>query len=241
MILQFLRNTAKQISQHSLFSSNCLLCKQPAQAALICQYCAEELPILDHFCFQCGIPLAGHQTLCSQCQRNPPAWDRLHILSDYEFPIKGLVHQLKYEKNTLAADLLSQFLIDTYQSDEYSHSQPEAILPVPLHWRRNCYRGFNQCLELARPISRHLDIPIRGDLLKRIRHTKVQAGLSQTDRQSNLEKAFIIKPHSYKHVILLDDVVTTGVTATTLVQLLKANGCERVDVWAVCRTQLRGE
>jgi len=115
------------------------------------------------------------------------------------------------------------------------------ILPVPLHWRRQWSRGYNQAQEIARPIMKQLNIPCNNKLLKRSRATQVQAGLSRDLRQTNLQNAFIIKPHSYQHVAILDDVVTTGVTVTTLVRLLKNSGCQRVDVWAICRTQLRGE
>lgn len=240
-IKSILCNCLYRLSQARIFKGLCLLCHQPTDADLICSWCAEELPLLDHYCYLCGTPLAGHSSICGVCIGSPPIWDRLHILADYEFPLQGLIHSLKYQRNPLAAHLLGKMLADMYEHNVEDLQRPEVILPVPLHWRRQWKRGFNQCQELARPITQRLGIPCRADILKRVRHTPVQAGLSKSERHSNLLHAFRISPHAFKHVILLDDVVTTGTTVSTLVQLLKASGCERVDVWAICRTQLRGE
>lgn len=216
----------------------CLFCRQPAHQPLLCHYCAEELPLLDHHCRLCGSPMAGKEDICGHCLLQPPEWDFLHILADYQFPLTGLIHQLKYQHKTLPAALFGRMLAELYPPDE---PKPEVILPVPLHWRRQWQRSYNQAQELARPISKRLGIPCDNRLLKRSRATKVQAGLSRELRQTNLSNAFIVNPHTYRHVAVLDDVVTTGVTATTLVRLLKESGCQRVDVWAICRTQLHDE
>jgi len=216
----------------------CLFCRQPTRQPLLCHYCAEELPLLDHHCRLCGSPMAGKEDICGHCLLQPPEWDFLHILADYQFPLTGLIHQLKYQHKALPAALFGRMLAELYPSDE---PKPEVILPVPLHWRRQWQRGYNQAQELARPVSKQLHIPCNNRLLKRLRATKVQAGLSRELRQTNLDNAFIVNPHTYRHVAVLDDVVTTGVTVTTLVRLLKESGCQRVDVWAICRTQLHDE
>jgi len=223
---------------NTAFDGLCLFCRQPTTQPLLCGYCAEDLPLLDHHCRLCGTPLAGGHDICGHCQLQPPEWDFLHILADFQFPLTGLIHQLKYQHKLLPAVLFGRMLAELYPAQE---AKPEVILPVPLHWRRQWSRGYNQAQEIARPIAKQLNIPCNNKLLKRSRATQVQAGLSRDLRQTNLQNAFIIKPHSYRHVAILDDVVTTGVTVTTLVRLLKASGCQRVDVWAICRTQLRGE
>lgn len=216
----------------------CLFCRQATDQALLCHYCAEELPLLDHHCRLCGTPMAGKENICGHCQLQPPVWDFLHILADYQFPLIGLIHQLKYQHRPLPAVLFGKMLAEIYPEEE---PKPEVILPVPLHWRRQWQRGYNQAQELARPINKYLNIPVDMQLLQRKRATKVQAGLSRVLRQSNLKDAFQIRPHHYQHVALLDDVVTTGATVTALVRLLKESGCQRIDVWAICRTQLHGE
>ncbi len=216
----------------------CLFCRQPTTRPLLCHCCAEELPLLDHHCRLCGSPMAGKDDVCGHCLLQPPAWDFLHILADYQFPLNGLIHQLKYQHKVLPAVLFGRMLAELYPANE---PKPEVILPVPLHWRRQWQRGYNQAQELARPVSKQLGIPCHPRLLRRIRATQVQAGLSRELRLTNLNHAFRIRPHNYRHVAVLDDVVTTGVTVTTLVHLLKESGCQRVDVWAICRTQLHDE
>lgn len=146
-----------------------------------------------------------------------------------------MIHQLKYQRDPLPAALLGQLLAQTYPEDE---PHPDILLPVPLHWWREWQRGFNQSKELARSINKLLHIPYNDRILKRTRATKVQAGLSREERQTNLMHAFHVQAHSFRHVALIDDVVTTGTTVTTLVELLRLSGCTRVDVWAVCRTQI---
>lgn len=214
----------------------CLCCRQSSHS-LLCEDCQSDIPVLDHYCIRCGMPLGGHTDICGPCALQPPVWDYLHILADFEFPFRALVHQMKYQKDYSCALLLGQMLANTYPKTE---AKPEAIIPVPLHWKRKWLRTFNQSEILAKPIQNQLNIPINRDVIQRIRSTKVQAGLNKQERLMNLKNAFQIKSHRYRHVAILDDVVTTGVTVSTLVKLLKESGCQRVDVWAICRTQLHG-
>jgi ComF family protein len=230
-----IRSLIHKLGQLPPLQGDCLFCHQTTAQPLLCDFCAESLPLLDHHCRLCGRPLAGHRLTCDTCTQQPPVWDYLHILADYEFPLPGLIHQLKYQRDPLPAALLGQLLAHTYPDDE---PQPEVLLPVPLHWWREWQRGFNQSKELARAINKLLHIPYNDRILERTRATQVQAGLTREERQTNLTQAFQIHAHPFRHVALIDDVVTTGTTAATLVELLKRSGCTRVDVWAICRTQV---
>jgi ComF family protein len=114
---------------------------------------------------------------------------------------------------------------------------PDLILPVPLHRQRLRVRGFNQSLEIARPIGRHFGIPVTSRLCRRVRATPAQTGLDRKTRRKNLRQAFQLNGGVQGQAIaLLDDVVTTGSTVTELARLLKRSGASRVDVWAVART-----
>src|SRR5690606_27231058 len=118
--------------------------------------------------------------------------------------------------------------------------RPQLILPVPLGLARYRSRGFNQARELALPVSTALGIPVRNDVLERRRETAEQAGLNRRQRLRNVSGAFaLLKPLDVKHVALLDDVITTGSTVTAVSQLLRDNGVQRVDVWAVARAMRR--
>jgi ComF family protein len=129
------------------------------------------------------------------------------------------------------AELLTKFI------KENDIELPDVIMPVPLHPSRLRERGFNQALELAKPIGREFDIPIDTKSCKRIKATATQSTLDKKIRIKNMRGAFeIVQPLDCKHLVLIDDVVTTGTTVNELAKILKANGVQRVDVWALART-----
>ena len=110
-------------------------------------------------------------------------------------------------------------------------------MPVPLHPIRLKDRGFNQALELAKPIARHFNIPLDIKSCKRIKATATQSTLDKKVRKKNMRGAFeLVRPLDCKYLVLIDDVVTTGTTVNELAKTLKANGVQRVDVWAIART-----
>ncbi len=114
---------------------------------------------------------------------------------------------------------------------------PELIIPVPLHNERLRQRGFNQALELARVLSRQLDIPIDQKSCIRCRPTDTQSRLEKSERSKNMRGAFTIRGAiKSNHIALVDDVVTTGSTVSEITKLLKQHGVKRVDIWAVART-----
>jgi hypothetical protein len=115
--------------------------------------------------------------------------------------------------------------------------RPDIILPVPLHPQRMRERGYNQALEIARALSRELAIPVDPSLCARLRATPPQVGLEREERRHNVRGAFgVIGPVAARHLVILDDVVTTGGTAGELARVLRQAGAARIDLWAVART-----
>jgi len=116
-------------------------------------------------------------------------------------------------------------------------SRPDMLIPVPLHKLRMIKRGFNQASELGTYIGKVLDIPLLTTALRRHRNTKAQSGLSRKQRRKNVRGAFYW--HGLKtpdrHVVLIDDVMTTGTTVTECARILKKAGAKRVDVWVAAR------
>ena len=113
---------------------------------------------------------------------------------------------------------------------------PEVMLPVPLAPRRFRERGYNQAIELARWLERRVQVPLRTDVLVRVRETREQAGLPRSERRKNLRGAFALAGRlRAEHVALVDDVITTGSTVNELAKLLKSAGVRRVEVWALAR------
>ncbi len=113
---------------------------------------------------------------------------------------------------------------------------PQLIVPVPLHPTRFQQRGFNQAIEIARPISKNLGIPIAPKLCVRSRETPAQSGLSARQRAINIKHAFEIgQAVEVDHVAILDDVVTTGATVTELSRVLRNAGIKKIEIWACAR------
>ncbi len=114
---------------------------------------------------------------------------------------------------------------------------PNLLLPVPLHSQRLKERGYNQALEITRPLARYFHLDISPRLCRRTEATPAQSGLNRKAREKNLRNAFIlIGDVTGLHITLVDDVVTTGTTVAELARCLKRGGATRVDVWAVART-----
>ena len=113
---------------------------------------------------------------------------------------------------------------------------PELLLPVPLHPKRLRERGFNQALEIARPLGRRFQIPVEARACRRIRATRPQSELALAERRGNLRGAFAVRGAlTARHLAIVDDVVTTGATVSALARVLLRQGVQRVDVWAVAR------
>lgn len=235
MVLQFnpLFQLLHTLGSHSLLLGDCLLCRQSTQThPLICDTCQDDLPRIQFPCPYCAFPLAEPGIRCGECLQQPPPWDRLRIIADYQSPYRQLIHRLKYRGHLECATLLGRLFCNSLDEAEL----PEVLLPVPLHWWRQWRRGYNQAEQLARVIGRLQNIPVDSECLQRSRSTPAQTRLNKQQRHINLRNAFTLHSISYRHVAVVDDVVTTGATAEQLTCRLKAAGVERVEIWAICRT-----
>lgn len=115
---------------------------------------------------------------------------------------------------------------------------PQAILPVPLHHKRLQQRGFNQALELVKPMANALNIPLLKAAVIRQKYTHAQSALDYTQRQTNVADAFALTQHlPYQHIAIFDDVITTGATVAALAELLTQSGIKQVEIWSFARTQ----
>lgn len=144
-----------------------------------------------------------------------------------------LISQLKfhdhYQHARLLGSLMAAQLVDIGE-------KPDCIIPVPLHPRRYRERGFNQALEIARHVSRELAIALDYQSCVRSRDTRHQIELPAKQRRRNLRQAFrVIQPVAYRHVAIIDDVMTTGATVNALAGELKRHGVSRVDIWVCAR------
>jgi len=115
-------------------------------------------------------------------------------------------------------------------------SAPEALVPVPLHRARLRERGFNQAVEIARPLAARLGIELDLNCCERVRNTAEQTRLDAAQRSRNLRDAFrVVRQVPYRHVAIVDDVLTTGSTVASLAGTLRAAGVEEIEVWSCAR------
>jgi ComF family protein len=168
---------------------------------------------------------------CSGCRERPPPWLRAVVPLAWSFPVDVLISRLKYGGALHYGALLGRLLADFCVG-----SQPDGIIPVPLHRARRAERGFNQARELARPVAARLGVPILDDVCDRTVATAPQAGLAARQRYRNLEGAFRASSRVRGgHLAIVDDVLTTGSTAGALARELLHAGAVRIEVWAVAR------
>lgn len=217
----------------------CLLCGDAgAEGVDLCADCAAELPRNTQCCVHCALPLPISAQQCGRCLRKPPPWDAAWAPFHYAWPLDRLETRFKFSRDLAAG----RALVTLWQRENPPELLPQLLLPVPLHLRRLRERGYNQAFELARPLAHALGIPCRHDLLQRIRHTDAQTGLDAVQRRRNLRQAFALRQGVAlpAHVVVLDDVFTTGTTLNECANLLKRAGVSRVDVWALARAPIPG-
>lgn len=147
-----------------------------------------------------------------------------------------MISELKFKRKRDFGRLMGECLAETFEAFYKGKEHPEAIVPVPLHPARFRQRGYNQALELAIPVARKVKLPLERRVT-RVRHTEAQTSLPFDKRAKNLTNAFHCHPSlSYKHVAVLDDVVTTTETVEQLTKALIQRGVKWVDVWCCART-----
>ncbi|SEP86325.1 comF family protein [Ectothiorhodospira magna] len=199
----------------------------------LCAACREALPVSDHACTRCGLPLAYPAPFCGHCLRGPPPFEATWAALSYTSPVDGLIADFKFRARLPQGRLLGQLMADVLAPRVV---MPDCLIPVPLHRHRLRERGFNQSLELARPLARRLNCALIHDAVIRIRATPPQYTLAATERRVNLRGAFRVAPgFEAGHVALVDDVMTTGSTLREIAAALKAHGVGRVDVWVLAR------
>ncbi len=225
-----------------LFSrSSCVLCDVSVSRPIsLCEACEGDFPVLMSSCKQCGLPLdaaKAYDTVCGECIKTPSMVDYTLCLYHYQAPIDYLITTLKYKQQLSHANILGQLLL-TRIKQENENNLPDCIIPVPLYKSRLVKRGFNQSLEIARPVAKALTLAIDTKLVRKNRATSAQTNLNAMQRKENVKNCFEVvakKAINYDHVVIIDDVVTTGSTINELAKKLKQSGVKKVGVWAIAR------
>lgn len=224
-------------------ANRCLLCLGSAAGIpeCICPPCLADLPWLGSACRQCALPLPYDDMLCGQCQQKPPAFSQVIAPFRYSFPLDSLIPAFKHQHKLTYGRLMARLLLQAIEHHYAERQQvlPDLVIPLPLHRTRQAQRGYNQALELARPVARQLGVPLDRRNLVRQRATTSQQGLDARERRRNLDGAFACRYPELlagKDIALLDDVVTTGTTVNEASRTLLKAGAASVSIWCIART-----
>ena len=246
MVYQPLKSLTRRWLTHAqqwLLPPTCIGCGNHGNHLLngvaldLCSACFMQLPFNHCACTVCGLPLpeSSPAANCGQCLHHPPPYHAGFCAFTYRYPVSDLIRHFKYGQQLACARLLGELLAQ-YLQHKHPTPWPECIIPVPLHQQRYHARGYNQTIELARFLHRRLNIPVRLDVLKRLKNTPEQAGLSREERLKNLRQAFVTNHVAMPmHVAILDDVITTGSTVHEVASILKRAGVQQIEVWSVAR------
>jgi ComF family protein len=176
--------------------------------------------------------------LCGVCQIRPPRYVQTLCPLEYAGVVEWLVGQMKYSRRLEATELLANLLVAHVAA--HVVDVPDVIVPMPLHPARLRWRGFNQAVELARPLAQALSLPLELSAVRRTRKTAEQAGLSATQRKRNVKNAFAVDGNfAGKRIAIVDDVLTTGSTVNELAKSLQGAGCGDIQLWICARASIR--
>lgn len=228
-----------------LIPSTCALCGAE-ECDLLCTACEERFFQQPHpRCPQCGLQTneADQHRPCGQCLTTLPDYDATIVATDYIAPIDQAILALKFGHRLAIAPMLARLLHDALLRSP-GLTLPDMLIAVPLSPQRLAERGFNQSLEIARPLARATGMQLDIHLLQRTRDTAMQTSLPLAERQRNMRHAFVPSPRGSeairgRHIAVLDDVLTTGSTLNAIAGVLKRHGAQRVTNLVVARTPAR--
>lgn len=238
----------------TFFPADCRICNNPLSNISrlpVCHECIATIhPITGTLCRVCGerilTPFIANQDSgpqCGVCRQIAPRYERAVAYGSYEGALRDLIHLLKYEGVRPASGVLGQMLSEVITSLEPKFGNaPALLIPVPLHISKHKQREFNQAEMIARVALQSLPaarFELNLQILERRRATLSQIGLSSHQRRENLRGAFVISAVDAvkgREVLLVDDVLTTGTTASECARVLRRAGASRVYVATVART-----
>lgn len=222
-----------------LYPRRCPVCHGivKAQGALICPECKKELsPIREPICKKCGKPIADPaKEYCEDCRTRRHLYTRGLAALLYEGKIKESVWQMKFHNKREYIDFYGAYMAEVL-GKKILEWGVQALIPVPPHRSKLRRRGFNQAELLAKGIGGALGIPVRTDIVQRVRKTKPQKELLYRERQNNLKGAFKISQYDVKlkKIVLVDDIYTTGSTVDEIAGRLLGQGAKEVYFVSLC-------
>jgi len=224
----------------TILPCSCVLCGMESRHP-VCTACNRQFfTVPTTRCICCALPVNQCDQRCGQCLAEPPPFLRTIVACHYAAPLDQLILALKFGHQLNIAPALGAILARAVLQAP-DQILPDLLIPVPLARARLAQRGFNQALEIARPLARVLNIPIYPQLLLRMRDTAAQTLLPPGERRDNIRHAFSPAPDYQdkipgRHIGVVDDVMTTGATLHEIAACLKRHGAQQVTNLVFART-----
>ncbi len=236
------------------FPACCVICgRKPAPEFDLCPSCHGHLvsriqfdgPDFTVLCPHCGSEHQGH---CANCDDNLSQYARIICPYRYTFPLNRMIQALKYGHDRVMGRVLGELLACGLSREEGARmaiaapkeqpvASPDVVIPVPLHANRLAQRGFNHAADIARFAAGRLNLPWSSDLAERLEDTGSLAGLSRAEREQRIRGVFAVSDQiADQHIVIVDDVLTTGATSGELARELYDTGAASVELWVVART-----
>lgn len=213
----------KEISQHNKYQ--------------ICESCIDKLPYNNQkICLKCGAKITDLSDICNTCARKMPPYKIARAPFVYEGLIRKVVNNFKFFNKKYMFEPLAEYMTETYKKYNFDC---EVIICMPLSEQRKKIRGYNQALELAKYVSKAINLPILEDVVIRNRNTNIQSRLNFEERNKNLKNAFTLlnkQAVKGKKILVIDDVMTTGQTVINLCEAILKGKPKEIYVLTLART-----
>ena len=228
----------KSITQLIKLRAPCVVCKQYHRGKqIVCETCDALMSALTNACVRCRISLDDdNHTVCGSCLKQKKHFDEAICHYQFEEPLRSLIHAFKYDQSLYLATFLSSLML-RHKSD--IPIQADCLIPVPVHPKRLRERGYNHALELTKILAKKLNKPYKVNLCQKVIHTPHQVGLKLKERNKNLSNAFHVHQNQFEHVVIIDDLMTSGNTANEVAKSLKKSGIQKVSVWCCARASIK--
>lgn len=211
----------------------CVSCGK--SATMLCADCLALIKFVEEpICDICGEPLV-YKGLCARCLKQPLSILKIRAATYFGGSIPKIIHQLKYHNMFAVSETLGALMVQRWH---IWFETMDIVIPIPLHPKRLKERGYNQSTLLARPLADYLQIPLNERIMQRTQYTQPQATLTAQERQANVQNAFQVSNSDElidKHILLVDDVCTTGATLSAAAQILLNKGAATVSAYCLAR------
>ena len=213
-----------------LYPKTCCFCGKVCRTD-ICKKCEENITYIEEpLCKKCGKPIRYEEKeYCTDCTENRFSYEQGRSVWLHTGKVRWSVYQFKYHNRRIYGEFYAKEMFRLYEKLIKSWNI-DVIIPIPLHWRRRQKRGYNQAEIVARNLGKMIGLPVCSKAVVRVRNTRPQKELNHKERKKNMKDAFRLTKHceTWKNVLLIDDIYTTGNTVDSLAVLLKQHGVHKV-------------